>query len=565
MEIQISGSDSDEAEPSSMVDSALSDGSTKTSAPLFCGDHFTLRCAQASCLGCPRPTCSYSLNGEEKILSEESTSTTTPHIYSCEPLEELKLENKILKEETFEQFLKTLVGEHLQTPTELFEDIAYSAIVEESLDYDEAPERSGRKSAEDGKNAAFGMPFMAALDIICQPCNHLCPLSGFCTKNISATTIHDIRNKYFLPDGTPAPKDKERAIIILDYLRKARKDNDNNLIFTVDKKEVCTTAFLRLLGVTSSVDMTKTPGQWQRLIKGFLAPPDDDEDDDEGNYLLSETDIKKDVVNEFTEKRGHAKAFINDIAAYFSDTIPAVTTEDGCTKTMVVPYRQIKDLFREYEFHCDASGVGKEKRASYPTFVRATNSLRDDKVIKFLGGKSGFQTCSICNNTLAIKKSACCKRDTVTRDALLKISRLHLSQQACERQFAENLSLECEKIEDGQPTKAHIDFDGQSTWAGNTPVFTRDRTSKADSVIENRNIGVRLVCGPIKEYISVCTNNLIPHGANVVVEVLKYSIEYLARRLKEHNMVLPKKIGVQGDNSGENKVNYLNTFFLIIF
>jgi hypothetical protein len=190
--------------------------------------------------------------------------------------------------------------------------------------------------------------------------------------------------------------------------------------------------------------------------------------------------------------------------------------------------------------------------------VRACNPLVEAKVIKFLGGKSGFQTCSICNNTLAIKQSACCKRDTVTRDALLKVSSLHLSQQATERQFAENFSLESEKVEDGQPVQAHIDFDGQSTWVGNTPKYSKDRQSGSDLVIENRNIGLRIVCGPVKEYISVCTNNLIPHGANVLVEVLKYAIEYLARRLMEFGMVLPKKLGVQGDNSGENKVRQLH-------
>jgi hypothetical protein len=296
--------------------------------------------------------------------------------------------------------------------------------------------------------------------------------------------------------------------------------------------------------------MTKTPGQWQRLIKRFLST-------DSSDYLLSEQDLKADAVNEFTEKRGHAIAFINDIAAYFSDTIPAVTAEDGETKTMVVPYRHAKDLYREYVFHCDAINIGREIRASYPTFVRASNSLKNAKVIKFLGGKSGFQTCSICNNTLAIKQSACCKRDTVTRDGLLKVNRLHLSQQATERQFAENFAAESEKIEDGQPVQAHIDFDGQSTWVGNTPKWTKDRSSSSDSVIENRNIGVRIVCGPVKEYISVCTNNLIPHGANVLVEVLKFSIEYLANRLMDYGMVLPKKIGVQGDNSGENKVTTL--------
>ncbi len=63
-----------------------------------------------------------------------------------------------------------------------------------------------------------------------------------------------------------------------------------------------------------------------------------------------------------------------------------------------------------------------------------------------------------------------------------------------------------------------------------------------------------MVCGPIDEYICICTNNLIPHGANVFVEVVKYSLEYLAARLTEFGMVAPKVIGLQLDNSGENKV-----------
>jgi hypothetical protein len=42
------------------------------------------------------------------------------------------------------------------------------------------------------------------------------------------------------------------------------------------------------------------------------------------------------------------------------------------------------------------------------------------------------------NNFIVIKRSACSKRDIITRDALLNLSRSHLSQQATERQHAEN-------------------------------------------------------------------------------------------------------------------------------
>ena len=47
-------------------------------------------------------------------------------------------------------------------------------------------------------------------------------------------------------------------------------------------------------------------------------------------------------------------------------------------------------------------------------------------------------TCTLCSKVTAIKQSPCCKRDTTNRDALLNLSRLHLLQQATERQRAEN-------------------------------------------------------------------------------------------------------------------------------
>jgi hypothetical protein len=57
------------------------------------------------------------------------------------------------------------------------------------------------------------------------------------------------------------------------------------------------------------------------------------------------------------------------------------------------------------------------------------------------------------------------------------------------------------------------------------------------------------------EYICIFTNNLIPHGANVLVEIVRYSMEYLARRLADFDMVISKLIGLQFDNSGE--IRYL--------
>lgn len=517
--------DNDEAEPE-MVDSALSGGSSKTSVPSLRSDDF-MPLSEGNITNSFMPP-------------PPSTEGEFPSAFNFDDwlnsinIEELKFPN----EEIYDSLVADLNGGN---SAENSERISSSSSM-------------GRKSAEDGKNTAFKTPIMEALNSIYQPCNHLCYLNGFCTKPISGKAVMDLRNKYFFEEGIEAPKDKERGEIIMQYLRTARKDRDDNLIFVVDGHDVCTPSFLRILGVSSSPDITKAPGQWNRLIKGFLSHNSEN--------LLSDKDLHIDAESDYSLKRGHVKAYINDVSQYFMDTLPTVPSEDGATHALQVPYGTIKAFFTEYEFHCTAAGIGKSERASYQTFVRAFNDLHRDGVVVLLGGKGGMNTCSLCNNVTAIKRSLCCKRDLVTRDALMKLSRLHLEQQATERQHAENYIKIAKNLgPDGQPIRSYFDIDGQSVWTGNTPKYSKDRLSKVDCCIENRNIGVRMVCGPIDEYIAVCTDNLIPGGANVLVEVVKYSMEHLGRRLSEFDMVTPKTVGLQFDNSGENKVCcYLDSY-----
>jgi hypothetical protein len=196
-------------------------------------------------------------------------------------------------------------------------------------------------------------------------------------------------------------------------------------------------------------------------------------------------------------------------------------------------------------------------RAEQSTFFTAFKKLEDKKVLKLTTGKSGFPCCGQCNSMRSMKTSASLKRNTITREVLKKLARLHLLQQGTERQHAENFILEAKKLFNGQPVQGYFNIDASSVWTGNSPKFQKIRTAKQNTHIENRNFGCRIVCGPIDEYISVCTNNLIPGGANVMVEVVRYCIEYLARRLQEANMILPKKLGFHFDNSGENKARFL--------
>jgi hypothetical protein len=421
----------------------------------------------------------------------------------------------------------------------------------------------GRRSATDGKLAAFFTPIAEALRVIFQPCNNMCYLSGYCAYNLPGRIIMELRTQYYGEEHEEAPKDKARAEKIMAYLRLSRQDSKGNLVFNIEGHDVCIMAFLRILGATSSVDYTHAPGQWQRLIKGFLSS------DAEQEFLLNEKDIELDAGMEFTQKKGHAKTFIHDLMLYYSETLPTVSSDEGDTQAMQIPYRTMKDVYFEYEFHCHAFGIGKDQRSSYSTFCRAFNELYDkgNGVVKLMGGKSGFQTCAICNKCLSIKKSACCKRDLITKDCLQKLLRLHLLQQSTERQHAEYYIAEAKKLQNGQPIRAYIDIDPQSAWAGNTPKMDKDRTSKENSCLENRNIGARVVCGPIDEYISICTDNLIPHGANVLVEVTKFCIEYIANHptMQALGMMMPRKIGIQFDNSGENKVKTLIMFILYNF
>ena len=182
--------------------------------------------------------------------------------------------------------------------------------------------------------------------------------------------------------------------------------------------------------------------------------------------------------------------------------------------------------------------------------------MHEDQLVQLMGGKGGFNTCGYCNRARSIKKSSSCKRDEITLEAVKKWVRIHLEQQQTERQHADNFLEMCqsEYDESENPKYALIDIDGQTVITGNTPKWTKEAKSQQNNVIENRNIGVHMVCGPIDEYVSISTDNTIPGRANVMIEVTRMAIEILAEKLAAIGFVLPKNLGVQYDNCGENKV-----------
>jgi len=198
--------------------------------------------------------------------------------------------------------------------------------------------------------------------------------------------------------------------------------------------------------------------------------------------------------------------------------------------------------------------------------------MHEEGLVQLLGGKSGFNTCSICNELLTLKKKVARNRDPVSMEMIQKIHKLHLKLQQRERQHAEYfIGLAKTLYEDGLPSMFYVCLDGMTNETTKAPRVSKDRTHLVNKM-ECRNIGARIVCGPIDEYICICTPDYIPGGANVLIECTRVAIEILANKLADLKdnlgqpapLPLPFKCGLNFDNCAENKVGYyfLNVKFI---
>jgi hypothetical protein len=219
------------------------------------------------------------------------------------------------------------------------------------------------------------------------------------------------------------------------------------------------------------------------------------------------------------------------------------------------PHPSISDFYREYRQDCMDNHV---HCCSESTFRNAYRELYSDEAVRLMGSKGGFNVCPMCVSSHNILSGGSGRRDPLVKEVTHELKRQHLKLQHIERQHAENVIRDCKKLEDGKPISFYIDIDGMTVLTCNTPRWNRARGKKAEAKnqIENRNIGARLVCGPVDAYISINTDDTIPGGGNVLVEATRICIEVLAELLAapEYNMALPKKAYFQYDNSGENKV-----------
>ena len=110
----------------------------------------------------------------------------------------------------------------------------------------------------------------------------------------------------------------------------------------------------------------------------------------------------------------------------------------------------------------------------------------------------------------------------------------------------------------------YICLDAMTNETTKAPRIQKDR-SHIHCKMECRNMGARIVCGPIDEYISICIPEFLPSGANVLIECTRIAIETLAQKLASiecNPFPLPWKGGFNLDNCTENKVSHQRLTFI---
>ena len=413
-------------------------------------------------------------------------------------------------------------------------------------------ERKGRRSNDALKHDALMRPFFDIASSLAIPCNSTCCFKKSCT-NLKINKVLEARTSFFGATCEPAPTDKEKAAKIVEVLNTTtHKDDKGNLIFNIDKNQLCTAGYARVIGLSNSPDISEAPGQFRRLINEHLNGKSSLE-------MLATAKIKLDKNQKYTVMKGFIEAFITGLAKYYSDSLPSTKSERALTEAKQLPYRFINDMFDELVFQCEtaATPIPSSVYGSLTLFKRVFKKMQRAGKVQLVGGKSGFDTCAFCNHCLALKKSAAAKRDRQLIDIVRALQRIHLNQQHLERQHCENFIYDCKHMynELGEPIYFFVKLDGMSLFKTLAPKLLKEHSHQIPQM-ENRLIGARIVCGPIDTYIAICTSDLIPGGANVMIEATRIAIETLAKKLAANHIpfALPDKGGFNYDNCGENKV-----------
>jgi len=159
--------------------------------------------------------------------------------------------------------------------------------------------------------------------------------------------------------------------------------------------------------------------------------------------------------------------------------------------------------------------------AGKETFRKAYRFLYELKEINLRGSKGSFETCSVCNNLTDALKSTKLRWTSEQLKIPLKLYRLHINQQAKEREDLERRIMLAKSQYDsnGNPKYAVLFADGYTEYMGLTPKDGIRPKKGDDKHVGNRCIGIRVVCGSIDTHFLYHTDDLVSGGANIMIEI----------------------------------------------
>jgi hypothetical protein len=179
---------------------------------------------------------------------------------------------------------------------------------------------------------------------------------------------------------------------------------------------------------------------------------------------------------------------------------------------------------------------------------------------RFMRAKGEHTSCSLCINAAILLCDPGRNWPPAADDIITEWRHMHLLQQRMERDAMDakaESARSCTLRKTGDPEYVFMAADFVSSYAGDTPFFhVQGRHSKDDhgkSKIETRMCGVRVICGDINEFWIFYTDNMMPGGANVMVEIMRQAIAKLTIRLARKGYKLPRKWFLYFDNCPENK------------
>lgn len=402
-----------------------------------------------------------------------------------------------------------------------------------------------RSSLDDLKSRLFEQSLASLSEFECPP---NCSYGKECIGKQRMRDVLSVRIFFWGKRKERAPnrgERREKMKSLLDsFFDKRRKEFEFSLPGN-EKEPMCEWTFLACLGLVHDPSDTKTRSDaWTDLKKTLV----------EGGSVSML--IEKDSP---TNKQDTAQAWIALYKQSKCEAIPIAFGENA----HIVPYEGPASFYKEYQ-HDKGSGACCET-----TFRAALASFGHN--LRFLTGKGSFNTCGVCNGLATLLHDTSTTFNNKQREVIQKYRLCHLQQQAAER--AQNaLHMEMARTTFdvfGQPTKFYFDIDGMTESKGFVPVDRapggrQSNQAKAEAVLENRPIGVHVICGGIDTLFMFYTDQFVNKGANIMLEVMRQSMFELSRLLAEKGQRLPREHFWQFDNSGENKVPIIMFLYLYV-